>query len=239
MSAAAGVPRRSRAWDVLDNPWLWETSRVALDIVFGLYRRRLALLRELGLLEHEPSLLDVGCGIGQYAGLTGGEYLGIDLNPRYIEYAARRHQGAGNRSFRAAAVESLTDAHDHRRFDLVLMVDFLHHLGDAECIELLTTSARLARRALVSLEPVAEQSRRLGAWIVEHDRGDHMRPLERYEGLFGRAGLEIERSEPLMLGPISTRVVICRPPGSGHEKADSEVALLGAHQPTREPHTAR
>lgn len=197
---------RSRLWDVLDNPALWEASRVALDAGIGLYRRRVALLREWGLLDPPPSVIDVGCGIGQYATMTSNEYVGTDLNCRYVEWAQRR-RGGPHRRFHCADAAELTA--DGRRFDLVVLVDFLHHLDDEQADGLLRTAGELAGGRVISFEPVADQRNRVGRWIVDHDRGNHMRPLARLEELYARAGLTAERSQDLMLGPIRTRAVLC------------------------------
>jgi 2-polyprenyl-3-methyl-5-hydroxy-6-metoxy-1,4-benzoquinol methylase len=197
---ASGERRRSRAWSLLDNPVIWETSRVGLDLAFGLYRKRVALLRQWGLLDG-GSVLDVGCGIGQYAKAARGPYLGLDLNPRYIEYA-RKRRGGPDREFRAADV---TEVHRQgERFDLVLMVDFLHHLPDEVCASILDARALQSSGAIVSFEPVTQQSSALGRWIVEHDRGDHVRPLEGLLELFDAAGLERHDTRELRLGPIDT-----------------------------------
>jgi len=53
----------------------------------------------------------------------------------------------------------------------------------------------------------------LGQWIIDHDRGKFARPLGELLRLFQQAGLRIEQNRPLMLGPIRTEVVICRPAG--------------------------
>ena len=197
---------RSPAWAVLDNALIWNALRVTLDATFGLYRRRVDLLRSWGTLDGRPSLLDVGCGIGQYASLTEGEYLGVDLTERYIQHAQRANADRPNREFRVADVETLSL--EGLNFDLVLMVDFLHHIDDTTCLRLLGAAEGLARRYVISLEPVYEQRNRVGRWIIDHDRGDHMRTLDAYHGLFERAGLRIERSQPLALGPIGTRAVL-------------------------------
>jgi SAM-dependent methyltransferase len=200
---------RSRAWGALNNPLVWEASRIGLDVAFGLYRRRMQLLRRWGVLDGEPSVLDIGCGIGQYANVTAGDYLGIDLEGRYIEYA-RRRRGGPRREFRRADVTSLVD--EQRAFDVVLMVDLLHHLDVPTCDTLLATAARLTRRHLVSFEPVPEQRNRAGQWIVDHDRGDHVRPLAELEALFARSPLTVARAEDLMLGPIRLRATLAEPP---------------------------
>jgi SAM-dependent methyltransferase len=66
-------------------------------------------------------VLDVGCGPGTNAAhFHSVDYLGLDLNPKYIERAQRKYA----RSFQVADVT--TYAFD-RKFDFVLMNSLLHH----------------------------------------------------------------------------------------------------------------
>jgi SAM-dependent methyltransferase len=189
---------------LLDRPLLWEASRVTLDLGFGLYRRRRALLTRWGLLDGEPSVLDIGCGIGQYASLTDGRYVGVDLNCPYVDHA-RRRRGDERHVFRCVDAADLVP--EGRRFDLVLMVDFLHHLPHSAALSVLTTAAELCSGHVVSLEPVTEQANRVGRWFIEHDRGEHMRPHADLLALFERTGLRVEADEGLRLGPIATRAI--------------------------------
>ena len=189
---------------LLDRPVVWEASRAVLDLGFGLYRRRRALLARWGLLEGEPSILDVGCGIGQYASLTQGRYVGVDLNCPYVEHA-RRRRGDERHAFRCVDAADLVA--EGERFDLVLMVDFLHHLADEDAASVLRTAGDLAGGPVVSLEPVTEQANRVGRWFIDNDRGEHMRPHADLLALFDRAGLRVEADEPLRLGPIATRAI--------------------------------
>ena len=189
---------------VLDRPLVWEASRVALDLGFGLYRRRRALLARWGVLDGEPTILDIGCGIGQYASLTTGLYVGVDLNCPYVEHA-RRRRGDERHTFRCIDAAELVA--EGERFDLVLMVDFLHHLTDEYATSVLRTAGELAGGHVVSLEPVTEQANRIGRWFIENDRGAHMRRHADLLELFERAGLRVEADEPLRLGPIATRAI--------------------------------
>lgn len=189
---------------VLDRPLVWEASRAGLDLAFGLYRRRRAVLREWGLLEAEPSVLDIGCGIGQYASLTSGRYVGVELNCSYVEHA-RRRRGDARHTFRCVDAADLVA--EGERFDLVLMVDFLHHLGDEAAVSVLRIGRELSAGPVVSLEPVTEQANRVGRWFIENDRGEHMRPHAELLALFEAAGLVVEADEPLRLGPIATRAI--------------------------------
>jgi SAM-dependent methyltransferase len=189
---------------VLDRPLVWEASRVGLDLAFGLYRRRRALLARWGVLDGEPSILDIGCGIGQYASLTSGRYVGVDLNRPYVEHA-RRRRGDERHTFRCVDAAELVA--EDERFDLVLMVDFLHHLPDEAAVSVLSTARELTAGSVVSLEPVTEQGNRVGRWFIDNDRGAYMRPHADLLGLFTRAGLDVTTDEPLPLGPIATRAI--------------------------------
>jgi SAM-dependent methyltransferase len=196
---------------------------VALDIAFGLYRKRVSLLRQWGVLDSSPSILDVGCGVGQYASVTSGCYLGLDLNRQYVEYARRRDQHPRLHEFCSADVASL--ASESRRFDIVLMVDFLHHLDDLTCDRLLAVAARLSRRHVISLEPIREQPNRVGRWIIQHDRGRHMRSQAEYQMLFARSPLTVERCDELRLGPIDTRAVIAAIPTDRQPPVDESQTM--------------
>lgn len=196
----------------LDNPVLWEASRHSFEFVLGLYKKRNALMSEWGLLTTQPTVLDVGCGTGHYSHITEGEYLGIDMNESYICHARRRHPG-GRRSFLAMSVDEVSRL--DRSFDLVLMVDILHHLDDAQCNSLLATIAGMAPRHLLSFEPVLDQTNPVGKWMVASDRGRHMRSSEGVRGLLLAAGFEVCRSRAMNHGMVYRTVGYQCAPGQG------------------------
>lgn len=82
---------------ILDNPKTWHFIRKMLDIAFGLYSKRMDVIRNFGVIT-SMSTLDVACGTGQYSILTKGNYLGIDLDKKYIEYANKIY-GEENKIF--------------------------------------------------------------------------------------------------------------------------------------------
>jgi SAM-dependent methyltransferase len=205
LKGASGMRQALFRW--LDNPLVWGISRWLVDCALGLYRDRIRLLNRWGLLQSAPSVLDIGCGIGQYAKVTRGRYLGVDMSERYIDYAGRRY-GNATRSFRCADVTRLGLA--NRTYQLVLMVDFLHHLSPEEVIVLLREAWRLSDGHVVSFEPTKEQSNFIGQWLVDHDRGAYMRPLRELHDLFEQAGLHIAESRELYLGALRTQAILCR-----------------------------
>ncbi len=98
---------------------------------------------------------------------------------------------------------------EQRTFDVVLLVDFLHHLPDDAAIEILEKAKKLGLRQVVSFEPLKDQTNRVGQWIVDNDRGQYMRPLAALHQLFERAQLPVGQSIELYLGPIRTRGILC------------------------------
>jgi cyclopropane fatty-acyl-phospholipid synthase-like methyltransferase len=195
----------------LTNQWIWQGSRLALDLAFGLYRKRFKLLTEWGVLDGSASVLDIGCGSGEYATQCAGPYLGIDLSERYITRAQRRFTD-GTKAFRCVDVTTLWQ--EQRTFDVVLLVDFLHHLPEDAAVEILQKAGRLGLRQVVSFEPIKDQTNRLGQWIVDNDRGQHMRRLDDLHELFRGAELAITQSRELYLGPIRTRAILCQLPAA-------------------------
>jgi 2-polyprenyl-3-methyl-5-hydroxy-6-metoxy-1,4-benzoquinol methylase len=192
---------------ILGSPRVWHMTRIGLDAVFGLYRKRIALLREWGLFGKEVSLLDIGCGTGVYANVTRGAYLGIDNNASYIAYAQAQRRGA-NRAFRCMDAAELDAGAE---FDVVLMADVLHHLDRKACCELLSRTASLALHRIVCFEPVTDQLSWLGHWFIRHDRGRHVRPRVELHRLFMDAGIALIESRELRLGPIATQAILASP----------------------------
>jgi SAM-dependent methyltransferase len=190
---------------LLSHPLAWEVSRFGLDLAFGLYRQRIALLQQWGAPLPGGSMLDIGCGIGHYSTIATHSYLGIDQSVRYITYAKTRY-GGPDRAFRAVDVAELVA--EPPRFDLVLMVDFLHHLSDNQALTVLAAVRGLARGLIVSFEPVVHQDNPVGQWIIDHDRGEYIRPLPDLERLLVDGQLRLEKSQDLLLGPIKTRAIL-------------------------------
>ena len=160
--------------------------------------RKLAPLRAAGVLATARRVLDVGCGPGTNAPFFAqADYLGVDLNPRYIDDARRRFPGA---RFAVADVTSDAFAESHR-FDFILVNSLLHHLDDAGTRHVLDRVARLLSpdgtvHILDLVLPARWSASRVMARL---DRGEHPRPLEEWRRLF-HASFREEAFEPYPLG---------------------------------------
>lgn len=144
------------------------------------------LVRDLIGVKAGDRVLDIGCGPGDLLGRAPPiDYCGIDISQPYIDEAVKRH-GPGVRFLVRSAASDLSDL---GRFDVAITLGVLHHLDDGE----VATALASVRRALnpggrfVALEPVytPDQSR-IAKWLIDRDRGDHVREREAYFALARR-----------------------------------------------------
>lgn len=184
---------------LLDNPFLWELSRYTVEATLSLYKKRIGLMNDWGLLAANPTVLDVGCGTGHYAHITDGEYLGIDLNEQYIE-RARILNGGDTKRFKVMSVNEVSEL--NKEYDLILMVDILHHIAQEQCKELLTSIARMTTRHVVSFEPLLDQTNPVGRWMIRSDRGKYMRSARELHELLIGAGLDVIKTSEMNNGMV-------------------------------------
>lgn len=106
------------------------------------------LAATLGSLAHPKRILEIGCGDGAFAErlcrrYPDAEYLGIDISP----HAGRLFRGDRSRAtFRTMRTADLV-AEDPEPFDLVVVVDVLHHVPEAARLSILTDGAALTSPA--------------------------------------------------------------------------------------------
>jgi SAM-dependent methyltransferase len=153
------------------------------DVVGGDSRRR--YVEQYIRPREGDRLLDIGCGPADILNYLPASvaYTGFDASASYIDSARARFGERG--SF---FCERVDEAVIQRigRFDVAIATGVLHHLDDAESVDLF----RIARHALVpggrliTLDGAytADQSA-LARYIISKDRGQHVRPAEAYEKL--------------------------------------------------------
>jgi SAM-dependent methyltransferase len=127
-------------------------------------------------------VLDIGCGPADILSRLPADidYVGFDLEQRYIEAARQRYGGRASFFVRAVRPDAV---HDLGTFDVVIALGVLHHLDDSEADTVFASAAKVLRRGgrLVTLD---------GAWVkgqnpvarlmLRLDRGRHIRTPEAY-----------------------------------------------------------
>jgi SAM-dependent methyltransferase len=142
-------------------------------------------------------ILDVGCGPGTNAPrFAGAEYVGIDINERYLAIARTKYAGR----FIQADLES-ADLSSLGSFDTILVNSFLHHLPDAAVVRIFSQLERLLGAAgrLHVLELVMPDRLSPARIMASLDRGRYARPLPQWMALFA-AHFEVVVAEPYQVG---------------------------------------
>ncbi|MBL8792437.1 MAG: class I SAM-dependent methyltransferase [Planctomycetia bacterium] len=157
-------------------------------------------------------VLDIGCGPGDVvAYLPAVDYVGIDMDERYIRAARSRFGGRGE--FRCQSVAGLV-VDEPGSYDLVMANGLLHHLNDQQATQLLSMAYRALKPGgrLVTFDGcyVPGQSR-LARWLLYLDRGRYVRDSQGYVALAG-AAFDHVRSHvrhDLLRIPYTHHIMVC------------------------------
>lgn len=130
-------------------------------------------------------VLDVGCGPGtNTAHFAHADYLGIDINPAYIETARE----ATGRDFVVADVTKY-EVDPSQRFDLILANSLFHHIETDDTRRILAHLATLltddGHVHIVDL--VLPERPSISRFLALADRGEYPRPVEAWRALFASA----------------------------------------------------
>jgi SAM-dependent methyltransferase len=164
----------------------------------------------------DGTALDLGCGTGIGACLIAlafpeKQVIGIDLDENRIKACSRIAEGIPNVAFYAGDLRRFAPAASRE----ALCFDVLHHLPDGEQDRLvMSVAARLERGGRFILFEVEKHPSRKWKYrmsvLVDYllypfqDKA-HFRTADAYRDLFRRAGLEVERVQPLsspLVAPI-------------------------------------
>jgi len=169
---------------ILDNPRMWQLFRELTERVFGQYSKCTTIIRSFGITDH-MSVLDVGCGICQFAKLTQGRYFGIDMNKGYIDQAKKLYKNDVSKEF---ICEDLAKAKlPGSMFDVSLLINFTHHLSDHELNNVFLELNRVTSKYIVICDPVKQSAKNLlGRFLTYLDRGKYIRPEDELISLIGR-----------------------------------------------------
>jgi cyclopropane fatty-acyl-phospholipid synthase-like methyltransferase len=194
--------------DALKFPSLYLLSQGIL----GAKRARKKCIEEYARVEPGMRVLDIGCGPGYVVRyLPKARYFGFDISTQYINYAKQKYGKKGTFFAQRFDADMATKLGP---FDLILMAGLLHHLNDAEAVDLLELSRRaMSRRGrLITLDPCyhARQSS-IAKFLMNRDRGESIRESTEYVTLaskqFGR--VEIHIREDLFFLPYTAAVMVC------------------------------
>ncbi len=175
-------------------------------------------------------LLDIGCGPADILPFVPGDvaYVGFDLSERYIAAARRRYGDRGE--FHCQRV-SASNIDRFGTFDLVLALGVVHHLDDAEAVQLfeLAAAALGPGGRLVTLDGCyVERQSRIARRMLDADRGGFVRWRPEYEALARQAFEDVEVAvvHDMLRIPYTHIVMTCHAPARSHVQAPSHVDSL-------------
>jgi SAM-dependent methyltransferase len=181
--------------------------------VIGAPGRSRILAREYIRARPEDRILEIGCGPGTIVPyLPKSEYLGFDASQEYIDEARRRFPDRGQ--FICERVSHYTLPQRHY-FDIVLALGILHHLDDAEALQLfqIAHAALKAGGRLVTLDGVwVNGQSRASRYVQSRDRGEFIRDERSYVALASKVFRSIESSirPDLLRIPYTHVILVCR-----------------------------
>ena len=139
-------------------------------------------------------ILDIGCSTGACASsiidMRVNDYVGVDIEQRYIEAAARR---SPHGTFHAMDARRMPFPDDS--FDVAMFIGVMHHMDDKLVTDCLGEVSRVLKpdgRVIVA-EPVFTPGRWLSTVLLNMDRGRNIRDELGYQALFGGYAMERRR----------------------------------------------
>jgi ubiquinone/menaquinone biosynthesis C-methylase UbiE len=159
----------------------------------------------LETIQKGAAICEIGCGDGENLRLlresgAKGPYCGIDVNPHMISHCREKYPVD-----RWLVAESISYPFADEEFDVVLIINVLHHLNTREdIVKILRETARIGKRTIL-IEPLQSQSEFLYFvkrlyWTIT-DGGNLYFRREDFSRVFADAELSVQKerwTSPLM-----------------------------------------
>ena len=164
-----------------NNPKIFILLRRLIE--FNFTGEKKVLNKELQNLSTDISILDLGCGTGEFSYyFKGYNYNGIDIEPNYIEYAKANYDG----NFEIMDASNMM--FENNRFDVIIVLGVFHHLNDNLCLKIFDEMKKVLKKngKIIIMEDVDVESKYdiIGNLLRKYDKGDHIRTKKEYMSLF-------------------------------------------------------
>ncbi len=192
----------------LDHPVLFNLVQFAVS---GRQEKTRRIIRRVLRLRSGEPLLDVCCGTGEFADVARGPYLGIDINPQYVAYAASHYgQGAGHpeRSFLADDITNRSFAARGLSFPKAMMINSMHHLSAEENRQVLAAVAQVVTERFVIIDMDPTPGNLVSRFLAGQDRGNYIRPLNEQVALVA-AHFRVEAARTYYSGLCGQTLIVC------------------------------
>lgn len=189
---------------ILENPYFYQPS---VFLTQNLKKFKSIISEEINSTSAGRTL-DICCGTGNFADLAKGEYLGFDLNEKYIDYAKNRFRRDKSKKFLVSSIDDFD--FKPKYFDTVLLISALHHFSDKSLSDLLEKAAKAAKGKIIITDPAIEARNPISRLLFLLDRGRFIRPLEKQLELISKS-LNIVKHFAFYAGLAHIRMIVCSP----------------------------
>lgn len=195
-------------YSALRLPWIYSALQLAIARTDT---RRLVTDRYIRAKKGDR-VVDIGCGPGgMLPYLEATDYVGIDLDPNYIEAATRTYGDRGR--FIQGDVTQVADQIGGQA-DIVLAMALLHHLDDGRARALFRAASNLLRPGgrLVTLDCVwTTPQNPIARALIAADRGKSTRTREGYLALAKECfpSVEVYLHDDLLRVPYTHCIMVC------------------------------
>lgn len=172
---------------ILKHGWIYRLSQ----LLFGEKTSKQYIIDNyLAGLTPDSSLLDMGCGAGNFAYFIPQNvcYIGFDPNVNYIESATKNFSEHKNFYFYAgtAVSQAVNDHIDDASVDYAIVHGVMHHISDGEITEFFNLAKRALKPGgkLICLEPVwIENQSPVKKLVMRLDRGKNIKQQSQWLAL--------------------------------------------------------
>lgn len=131
-------------------------------------------------------ILDVGCGTGDYSDVIGQgcKYLGIDINPYFINYAKEKYfRHKEYKEFVLGDILELNLKYPKKYFDKTIYISMMHHFNDIDNRKILRAISDLTKEIIIIVDPILLEGHPIQKLFLLLDRGKNIRTREEQKNL--------------------------------------------------------
>ena len=132
---------------------------------------------------HNKKILELGCGICDLLELFEDcDYVGVDIDEKYIEKAKRRYRTRDNCTFICGDLNEFS-SQINDRFDMILMMGVIHHITDDEVSKCFTICKKLLKQdgIFITFDAVfVPGMSKFERFLASKDRGKYVRNADEY-----------------------------------------------------------
>ena len=195
---------------ILTFPFVYSAFQTLVGASYG----RRWILSEVWRVKPGMHIVDIGCGPGDILdSLPEVEYIGLDVSEDYIRDAKQRFGHRG--TFVAGTAPALLDEPRAHGADLVTCTGVLHHLDDANSLEILNVAHTLLKPGgrFIAVEPTyLRHQGSIARWLMSKDRGMAIREERAWRGLAAQSrfgGAETSICTGVLRIPYTHIVIEC------------------------------